>query len=142
MMLIRNHRETNFRVITLVRLMVLNTSFINISVILWRSVLLVGKTTDLSQVIDKRYHIMLYTSSWSRFELTTSVVIDTDCICSCKCNYHTIITAMTVLLCTRNIFHQQSNIISTFYKCYVLSPVSIVTHTFFRCINLNTFSNK
>jgi hypothetical protein len=36
---------------------------------------------------------MLYTSPWSRFELTTSVVIGTDCIGSCKSNYHTI-TAM------------------------------------------------
>ena len=42
------------------------------------------KTTDLSQVTDKLYHIMLYTSPWSRFELTTSVVIGTDCIGSCK----------------------------------------------------------
>ena len=33
------------------------------------------KTTDLPQVTDKLYHIMLYTSPWSRFELTTSVVI-------------------------------------------------------------------
>ena len=31
------------------------------------------KTTDMSQVTDKVYHIMLYTSPWSRFELTTSV---------------------------------------------------------------------
>ena len=36
------------------------------------------------------YHIMLYTLPWSRFELTTSVVIGTDCIGSCKSNYHTI----------------------------------------------------
>jgi hypothetical protein len=42
------------------------------------------KTPDLSQVTDKLYHIMLYTSSRSRFELTTSVVIGTDCIGSCK----------------------------------------------------------
>jgi hypothetical protein len=52
------------------------------------------KTTDLSQVTDKHYHIMLYTSYWSRFKLTTSVVIGTDCIGSCKSNYHAI-TATT-----------------------------------------------
>jgi hypothetical protein len=46
------------------------------------------KTTDPSQVTDKLYHIMLYTSPWSRFKLTfTSVVIGTDCIGSCKSNY-------------------------------------------------------
>ena len=49
------------------------------------------KTTNLSQVTDKLYHIMLYTSPWSRFELTTSVVIGTDCRGSFKSNYHTII---------------------------------------------------
>ena len=52
------------------------------------------KTSDLSQVTDKLYHIMLYTSPWSRFELTTSVVIGTACIGSFKSNYHTI-TATT-----------------------------------------------
>jgi hypothetical protein len=43
---------------------------------------------------DKLYHIMLYTSPWSRFELTTSVVIGTYYIGSCKSNYQTI-TATT-----------------------------------------------
>ena len=38
------------------------------------------KTTDMSQVTDELYHIMLYTSPKSRFELTTSVVTGTDCI--------------------------------------------------------------
>jgi hypothetical protein len=49
-----------------------------------------GYYTDLSHVTDKLYHIMLYTSHWSRFKLTTSVVIGTDCIGCCKSNYHTV----------------------------------------------------
>jgi len=40
--------------------MVFNATFNNILVILWRSVLLVEKTTDLPQVTDKFYHIMWY----------------------------------------------------------------------------------
>ena len=42
------------------RFMVFNTFFNNISVISWQAVLLVEKTTDLSQVTDKLDHIMLY----------------------------------------------------------------------------------
>jgi len=46
--------------------MVFNATFNNSSAILWRSVLLVEEisipktTTDLSQVTDKLYHIILY----------------------------------------------------------------------------------
>jgi hypothetical protein len=42
---------------------------------------LLGLRVTLSYLVnDKLYYIMLYTSPWSRFELTTAVVICTDCI--------------------------------------------------------------
>ena len=61
--------------------MLFNVAFNNISFISWQSVLLVEKTTDLPQVRQTL-----------EFELTTLVVIDTDCIGSYKSNYHTITT--------------------------------------------------
>ena len=96
-----------YRNVLFVCLMVFSATFNNISVTSWRSVLLVEETRWPGKKhwpVASHWqtsHIMLYTSLWSRFELTTLVVIGTGCIGSCKSNYHTI-TVTTAPINKRN----------------------------------------
>ena len=63
----------------------------------WRKLEYQEKIIDMPQVTDKLYHIG-YTLSWAGFELTTLVVISTNCKGSCKSNYHTITTMIDPIL--------------------------------------------
>ena len=81
-------------------------SILTLSVISWRTMLLVEETggpTENHQPVASLWqtwsHNVIHLT-WSRLELTISVVIGTDCIVSCKSNYNTITvtTALTWLL--------------------------------------------
>ena len=86
-----------------VRIMVFNSNFSNISVISWRSVLLVeetevpGKNPPTCRKSLTNFIILCCIEYTSGFELTTLVVVGTDCIstCSYKSNYYTITTTAT-----------------------------------------------
>jgi len=81
---------------------VFNATFNNISVISWRSVLLVEEAgvirrkpstcrkslTNFITYMLYRVHLAM-NGVW--FEITTIVVIDTDCTGNCKSNYHTVV---------------------------------------------------
>ena len=71
------------------------TPLSRISVISWQSVLLVEETAvprenhlPAASHWQTLSHNVVYTLLWSRFEFTILVVIGTDCIVTCKSNYH------------------------------------------------------
>ena len=83
-----------------VRVIVFNATFNKIVTISWRSVLLVEKTgvpgenhRPAPSHWQTLSHCIIYTSSWPGFELTTVMLIGTDCTGSCKSNYYMVIVA-------------------------------------------------
>ena len=85
--------------------MVFNATFNNISVISWRSVLLMEETgvprenhwPTASDWQILSHNVVLSTPRLSGIRLTTLVVIGTDCIGSCRSNYHTIMNTTAAL---------------------------------------------
>jgi hypothetical protein len=83
--------------------MVFSATFNNISVISWQSVLLMEETgvpgwnhrpvASYWQTLSHNV-VIDYTSPWTWFEITTLVVIGTDCTGGCKSNFHTITSMM------------------------------------------------
>ena len=123
----------------LIGYVVFNATFNNISIILWRSVLLAEETGGPGSGGNHQSHIMLYPSTWSRFELTTLVVIGTDCIGSCESNFQ-MITATTA---PRNIDLSSSTDPLTFvwleifhWQIKCLSQFAIVRLKYFKLRNL------
>jgi len=97
------------------KVVVFNATFNTISVIYWRSVLLVEETggpeenhrpVGIQSIHWQTWSHNIVSSKpiWAGFELTTLVVISTDCIGSCKSNYHTIMTDPRMLESYRKIY--------------------------------------
>ena len=99
---------------------VFNTTFNNISVISWMSVLLVevtGVPGENHQPIAGNWQTLSHnvvssTLPWTGFELTISVAIDTDYTGSCKFNYHTITMTTAHVLCWWFVVNCKLNLIS------------------------------
>ena len=87
---------------------VFNVTFNNISVIWWRSCSFIGGGNRCTRrnPLNCRKPLTIfitqccieYTSPSAGFELTTLVVIGTDCIGSCKSNYHAITTTTSLVM--------------------------------------------
>jgi len=130
--------------------MVFNATFNNSSVISWQSVLSVGETGGSGEnhlPVASHWQtlsIMVYTSPCSRFELTTSVVICTDCLGSSKSNYHTI-TARTAPFYSCILNNHDNNLTLIFLvwssenlcNLVLINYLFAIFHSWIKCIRNN-----
>jgi hypothetical protein len=91
----------------------------------WRKPEYPEKTTDMSQVTDNLYHIMLYRVYLATNRVQThniSGVICTNCTGSCKSNYHMITTTTAPLRLSLRYSKQENSIICS-AQTYLLQPL-------------------
>ena len=125
--------------------MVCIATFNNIWGISWRSVLLMDETgvPGENYLIDKLYRIILYRVhlSWARFELTTLVVICTDCIGSFIFREQMLVTCAFVLC--KHFIHISSEfgwtIIVVFR--YVVTHLLWIRLNHYCCISLCSYTS-
>ena len=91
----------------------------------WRKPEYPEKNTDMSQVTDNLYHIMLYRVYLATNRVQThniSGVICTNCTGSCKSNYHMITTTTAPLSLSLRYSKQENSIICS-AQTYLLQPL-------------------